>query len=217
MKQHKRNIAIIFIASILTSISSITSANAADYRYWTFWVTTNDQWSFANEGAGTLIATDQLVTGWKFAVTGVDNGLPPVTSASFAELCPDTSEQAGAVRVAVVVDFNDSTIAPDGEIPPSETKISCISLKEGLTAADALNESGLEIRANAGFVCGINGYPKEECGIEVAAPTEIATTQEVPAVVEETSTSSRNNPAIIGLGVIAIITALVVSRMRKKK
>jgi hypothetical protein len=49
MKQLKRNIASIFIASIFTSLFSITPANAADYRYWTFWVTTNDSWSFANE------------------------------------------------------------------------------------------------------------------------------------------------------------------------
>ena len=117
MKQLKRNIAVIFIASIFTSLFSITPANAADYRYWTFWVTTNDSWSFANEGAGTLKATDQMVTGFKFAITGADNGLPPSESAVFAELCPDTSEQAGALRVAVVVEYNDESIAPEGETP----------------------------------------------------------------------------------------------------
>ena len=80
----KRNVALVFIATLFSSLFSISSANAADYRYWTFWVTTSDQWSFANEGAGTLKATDQMVTGWKFAITGADNGTPPNQSAVFS-------------------------------------------------------------------------------------------------------------------------------------
>ena len=224
MKQLKRNIAVIFIASIFTSLFSITPANAADYRYWTFWVTTNDSWSFANEGAGTLKATDQMVTGWKFAITGADNGLPPTESAVFAELCPDTSEQAGTLRVAVVVDFNDQATAPEGETPPSANVVSCVTVNEGQTAADALNAAGLEVRANDGFVCGINGYPKEECGLEIAAttsePTEIATAEDMATVdvpAEETKEPTNTNLQLIGLAAVLIVAFAVVLKMRKKK
>ena len=224
MKQLKRNIAVIFIASILTSLFSITPANAADYRYWTFWVTTNDSWSFANEGAGTLKATDQMVTGWKFAITGADNGLPPTESAVFAELCPDTSEQAGTLRVAVVVDFNDQATAPEGETPPSANVVSCVTVNEGQTAADALNAAGLDVRANDGFVCGINGYPKEECGLEIAAttsePTEIATAEDMATVdvpAEETKEPTNTNLQLIGLAAVLIVAFAVVLKMRKKK
>jgi hypothetical protein len=157
MKQLKRNIAVIFVASIFTSLFSITPANAADYRYWTFWVTTNDSWSFATEGAGTLKATDQMVTGFKFAITGADNGLPPTESAVFAELCPDTSEQAGALRVAVVVEYNEQSIAPEGETPPSANVVSCVTVNEGQTAADALSAANLDVRAKDGMICGISG------------------------------------------------------------
>ena len=224
MKQLKRNIAVIFVASIFTSLFSITPANAADYRYWTFWVTTNDSWSFANEGAGTLKATDQMVTGWKFAITGADNGLPPTESAVFAELCPDTSEQAGTLRVAVVVDFNDQATAPEGETPPSPNVVSCVTVNEGQTAADALNAAGLEIRANDGFVCGINGYPKEECGLEIAAttsdPTAMATAEDMATVdtpADEAKESTNTNLQLIGLAVVLIIAFAVVLKMRKKK
>jgi hypothetical protein len=224
MKQLKRNIAVIFIASIFTSLFSITPANAADYRYWTFWVTTNDSWSFANEGAGTLKATDQMVTGWKFAITGADNGLPPTESAVFAELCPDTSEQAGTLRVAVVVDFNDQATAPEGETPPSASVIKCVTVTEGQTAADALNAAGLEVRANDGFVCGINGYPKEECGLEIASttsdPTEIATAEDTPTVdvpADEEKEPTNSNVQLIGLAAVLIVAFAVVLRMRKKK
>jgi hypothetical protein len=224
MKQFKRNIAVIFIASIFTSLFSITPANAADYRYWTFWVTTNDSWSFANEGAGTLKATDQMVTGWKFAITGADNGLPPTDSAVFAELCPDTSEQAGTLRVAVVVDFNDQATAPEGETPPSSNVVNCVTVNEGQTAADALNAAGLEVRANDGFVCGINGYPKEECGIEIASttsdPTAMATTEDMTTVdtpADEEKESTNTNVQLIGLAAVLIIAFAVVLKMRKKK
>jgi len=224
MKQLKRNIAVIFVASIFTSLFSITPANAADYRYWTFWVTTNDSWSFANEGAGTLKATDQMVTGFKFAITGADNGLPPTESAVFAELCPDTSEQAGTLRVAVVVDFNDQATAPEGETPPSPNVVNCVTVKEGQTAADALNAAGLEVRANDGFVCGINGYPKEECGLEIAAttsdPTAMATAEDMATVdtpADEAKESTNTNLQLIGLAAVLIIAFAVVLKMRKKK
>ena len=224
MKQYKRNIAVIFIASIFTSLFSITPANAADYRYWTFWVTTNDSWSFANEGAGTLKATDQMVTGWKFAITGADNGLPPTESAVFAELCPDTSEQAGTLRVAVVVDFNDQATAPEGETPPSPNVVNCVTVKEGQTAADALNATGLEVRANDGLLCGISGYPKEECGLEIASttsdPTAMATAEDMATVdtpADEEKEATNTNLQLIGLAAVLIIAFAVVLKMRKKK
>ena len=224
MKQVKKNVVIIFIATLFTSIFSITSANAADYRYWTFWVTANDQWAFAQEGAGTLKATDQMVTGWKFAITGADNGTAPNTSAAFAELCPDTSEQAGVLRVAVVVDFNDASVAPDGETAPSENITKCVTVNDGQSAADALNAAGLEIRANEGFVCGINGYPKEECGVEVPSTkpeaTDVTTQEDTPMVIaepENVKTTNNSNLQLIGLATVLIVALAIILKMRKKK
>lgn len=224
MKKVKRNVAIVFIATLFSSLISVTSANAADYRYWTFWVTTSDQWSFANEGAGTLKATDQMVTGWKFAITGADNGTPPNQSAVFAELCPDTSEQVGVLRVAVVVDFNDASVAPEGETPPSESLINCVTVNDGQTAADALNAAGLDVRANDGFVCGINGYPREECGVEVPSTatetTEAETQADTPVVIaenEEVTQSSNTDLQLIALAAVLVVGLAIVLRMRKKK
>jgi len=223
MKQLKRSIASIFIASIFTSLFSITPANAADYRYWTFWVTTNDSWSFANEGAGTLKVTDQMVTGFKFAITGADNGMPPSQSAVFSQLCPDTSEQAGVLRVAVVVDYNDQATAPEGETPPTPNAVSCVNLSEGQTAADALVATGLDVRAKDGFVCGINGYPKAECGLEIASttsePTKVVTAEDTPTVdvvATEESTPSNRNLQLIGLAAVLTVAFAVVLKMRKR-
>jgi hypothetical protein len=224
MKQLKRNIAVIFIASIFTSLFSITPANASDYRYWTFWVTTNDSWSFATEGAGTSKVTDQMVTGFKFAITGAYDGVPPTESAVFAELCPDTSEQAGTLRVAVVVDFNDQATAPEGETPPSANVVKCVTVTEGQTAADALNAANLDVRAKDGMICGISGYPKEECGLEIASttsdPTEIATAQDMATVdvpAEETKEPTNTNLQLIGLAAVLIVAFALVLKMRKKK
>ena len=224
MMQLKRNIAIAVVASFFTTIFSITPASAADYRYWTFWVTTSDQWSFANEGPGTLKATDQMVTGWKFAITGADNGEAPAESAVFADLCPDTAEQAGVLRVAIVVDFNDQATAPEGETPPSPNVVSCVTVKDGQTASDALNATGLDIRSKDGFVCGVNGYPKEECGLEIASttadPTEMATAEDTPTVVttaEENNKSSNTNIQLIGLAAVLVVVLAIILKIRKKK
>ena len=227
MKQLKRNIAVIFIASIFSSLFSITPANAADYRYWTFWVTTNDSWSFANFGPADKegsLATDQMVTGYKFAITGAYDGVPPTESAVFAELCPDTSEQAGTLRVAVVVDFNDQATAPEGETPPSANVVKCVTVNEGQTAADALNEANLDVRAKDGMICGINGYPKEECGLEIASttsdPTEIATAEDTPTVdvpADEVKEPTNTNLQLIGLAAVLIVAFALVLKMRKKK
>jgi hypothetical protein len=165
-----------------------------------------------------------MVTGWKFAITGADNGTPPNQSAVFAELCPDTSEQAGVLRVAVVVDFNDASVAPEGETPPSESLINCVTVNEGQTAADALNAAGLDVRANDGFVCGINGYPKEECGVEVPSTatetTEAETQADTPVVIaenEEVTESSNTDLQLIALAAVLVVGLAIVLRMRKKK
>jgi hypothetical protein len=220
----KRSIVMIFITTMFTSLFNLSASQAADYRYWTFWVTTNDAWSFANEGAATLKVTDQMVTGWKFAITGADNGAVPSQSASFSQLCPDTSEQAGFLRVAVVVDFNDQQTAPAGETPPTPNLVKCVNVTEGQTAADALNATELEIRAKEGFVCGISGYPKEECGLEIANattdPTKIATAEDTPTVVTNAPVEEKSgnlDVQLIGLAAVLIVAFAVVLRMRKKK
>jgi LPXTG-motif cell wall-anchored protein len=124
----------------------------------------------------------------------------------------------------VVVDFNDQATAPEGETPPSPNVVKCVTVNEGQTAADALNAAGLEVRANDGFVCGINGYPKEECGLEIAAttsdPTAMATAEDMATVdtpADEAKESTNTNLQLIGLAAVLIIAFAVVLKMRKKK
>ena len=102
--------------------------------------------------------------------------------------------------------------------------IKCVTVTEGQTAADALNAAGLEVRANDGFVCGINGYPKEECGLEIASttsdPTEIATAEDMPTVettAEEVKEPANTNMQLIGLAAVLIVAFALVLKMRKKK
>ena len=124
----------------------------------------------------------------------------------------------------MVVDFNDQATAPEGETPPSPNVVKCVTVTEGQTAADALNAAGLEIRANDGFVCGINGYPKEECGLEIAAttsdPTAMATAEDMATVdtpADEVKESTNTNLQLIGLAAVLIVAFALVLKMRKKK
>jgi hypothetical protein len=124
----------------------------------------------------------------------------------------------------VVVDFNDQATAPEGETPPSANVVKCVTVTEGQTAADALNAAGLEVRANDGFVCGINGYPKEECGLEIAStttePTAMAIAEDMATVdtpADEVKEPTNTSVQLIGLAAVLIIAFAVVLKMRKKK
>jgi LPXTG-motif cell wall-anchored protein len=73
-------------------------------------------------------------------------------------------------------------------------------------------------------VCGINGYPKEECGLEIAAttsdPTAMATAEDMATVdtpADEAKESTNTNLQLIGLAAVLIIAFAVVLKMRKKK
>ena len=92
------------------------------------------------------------------------------------------------------------------------------------SAADALNAAGLEIRANEGFVCGINGYPNEECGVEVPSTkpeaTDVTTQEDTPMVIaepENVKTSNNSNLQLIGLATVLIVALAIILKMRKKK
>jgi len=182
---------------------------AADYRYWTFWtagptiecktpeggtaivceqIDTGETWAFAQVGAQDIKPVDQTVIGWRFAISTPDGSEQPAEPASFAKLCPAMSEPVSDQhRVAVVIDFGPGNIAPAGETPPTPNKVECISLEVGQSAADALVLATSEVRGEGGFVCGIDGYPTEECGLEVDAADFAPDNSAAQTATEETA------------------------------
>ncbi len=248
-----RVLAAVIVAAMVTPAIALT-ASAADYRYWTFWtagplvecrtpeggvalvceeITTRDKWAFAQVGAQDVKPVDRTVTGWRFAISTPDGSDAPSSPASFAELCPDMSEPVSDQhRVAVVIDFGSTNIAPNGETPPTPNKVECVSLEVGQSAADALVLATSEVRADGGFVCGIDGYPSEECGVEVdsaslpAQETPAAANSESGAEVAETEVVAVEEPLddqspawlwpIVGLVVVGALVLIFFAARRGK-
>ena len=157
-----------FIAATLLSVAMAPAASAADYRYWTFWTgEPQGTWTFAQKGAADITVTNEFVEGWRFTISPASGSSPqPRIASQYAELCPNPTVKSGQVGVAVVIDYGIVDEAPPGETPPASPITKCVSVPQGSSAADALAAAGV-VRADKGMVCGVNGYPATECGVEV--------------------------------------------------
>jgi hypothetical protein len=174
-------------------------ANAATaYRYWAYYVGHGTSWQYSQRGPASEYPVDGEVQGWRFAVqVDAANGLLPRAAPDFGTLCASTPAKAGALRVGVVIDFGLATDAPAGEKPPAGVVPGCVYVHDGETGADVL-DAATTVRigtgADAGLVCGIDGYPKTECAVAVAAHPAAPPTQ-TPAPTTPRVTTSTNPPA----------------------
>ncbi|MFD5753024.1 SCO2322 family protein [Streptomyces sp. NPDC127033] len=143
-------------------------AQAAGYRYWSFWQATGGSWAYATQGPAVLRPADGTVTGFRFAVSA-DSGdaARPRTAPEFAEVCAATPARDGAKRIAVVVDPGTAADAPAGEEPPA-LLARCARVGTDATAADALAAVAKPLRYNSdALLCAISGYPESGCGEQV--------------------------------------------------
>lgn len=162
---------------------TVEAVGAAEYRYWSYWQGTDGGWSYAPVG-GPARPADGSVWGWRFTV-GLEGSAPsPRVDADFASICADTAPVDGHKRVGLVVDYGVSADAPEGESPPAGPRSECVQLPVSANGYDVLG-AVTDVRPNsAGLVCGISGYPAQECGAflgEAAAEPETA-----PAAEPET-------------------------------
>lgn len=164
----------IFLAS--TQILSIPSSQAATkgWRYWGYFqaapgVTT---WKAAMTGPTVDIA-DGAVEGWSFVFSSDDipSG-PPKIKPSFAAICGSTKADKDTKRIALVIDFGDAAYAPKGE-KVSKSIVQCVITSKESQGIDVLGQV-MKVRSNSsGLICGLNGFPKKECGVEIKTPAAL--------------------------------------------
>jgi hypothetical protein len=161
-------------AFFATSVIIIPASSAADkgYRYWGYYQSApgTSAWTYAQTGPTTNVP-DGSVEGWAFTFSGdtVPDAAKPRVVPSFQYLCGKTKAVAGKKRIGLVIDFGSAFLRPTGEKTPAIIK-TCIVTDAKSIGADVLG-AGAKIRATAsGMICGINGYPAKECGIEVDTP-----------------------------------------------
>jgi MYXO-CTERM domain-containing protein len=174
--------------AVLVAVGMAGSAQAAAYRYWTYWQGGAGTWAFATAGPASTIPADGSVEGWRFAVTTSIGSASdaPATNASFEDICAGTPVQADRKRVALVIDPGPQDIAPEGQQPPGATT-ACIVAEPDATGYQVLR-SAATVRTDGGLICAIDDYPAGECAPVVDLPGA-ATSAATPASLPPASAS----------------------------
>ena len=180
------------------------------YRYWGYFQAANGAGSWTAAMTGPSIEVkDGDVEGWTFTASSNDiPATPPMMDPDFAALCSDVSEVAGKVRVGLVVDFGAGEIAPAGDTP-NEFFSDCITVPEGSVGLDVLT-AALDVRSDdSGLICGIAGYPSQECGAEIDMALLAGVGQEAVEPISATDSEQGTNSNSISLAILALVVLIV--------
>ena len=193
------------------------SAGETAYRYWSFWGSEDDVWTYATQGPATMAAADGMTLGWRFGVaterdtSALEPQLTPVQvwEASCAAIRP----QPGLARVAFALDFGSSADAPAGEIPP-DSRNECAVVDEGSSLARALSSVSV-IRDESGLICSFDGYPASECApvmtVEASASSDSREAGNSLAPDHGSAgQASSDNQSVQGVGSISPIRSIVI-------
>lgn len=162
--------ALIITPAITPALPFTPAADAASYRYWSYWTGGDGGWSYSSWGPASLRPTDGSVEGWRFGVGPGTNsaGLMPRSAADFNQVCAGTEPKPGTKRVAIVIDPGLPEHAPDGESPRTPWAM-CVTAEPSASGFDILRAAA-SVRTQQGMVCGLAGYPANECAVVVSTP-----------------------------------------------
>ena len=175
MKTHYKKIAIALLL-ISTQIIAIPASHAATkgYRYWGYFQAApgSTHWKAAMTGPTVDIA-DGAVEGWSFVFSSDDvPSVAPMTKPSFASICGSTKADPDTKRIALVIEFGSPVYAPKGE-KVQKPIVQCVTTAKSSQGIDVLGQVVKVRSASSGLICGFNGYPKKECGVEIATPAAL--------------------------------------------
>ena len=165
--------AAILIASQFIAIPT-SSAASTGYRYWGYFQAAPGatKWTAAMTGPTVDIA-DGAVEGWSFVFSNDDiPSLAPSVKPDFQTICGKTKVDSDTKRIGLVIDFGNSAYAPKGE-KIQKTITRCVTTAKSSQGIDVLGQVVKVRAASSGLICGFNGYPKKECGVEIQTPAAL--------------------------------------------
>ncbi|MFD4788867.1 SCO2322 family protein [Streptomyces sp. NPDC058459] len=211
-----RRAAAVLLAALLV-LAAAAQAQAAGYRYWSFWDRSGDRWTYATQGPATERPDDGAVRGFRFAVSADSSDAHrPRGTADFGSVCAKTPAKAGTKRVALVLDFGTPADAPAGETPPAERTV-CARLSPDASTADALAEAAKPLRYDTNaLLCAVAGYPARGCGEQVAA----GAAGEKKSVKAHGDGGPSLGPSLglpFGIGVVAVLGGAAFWQARRRR
>ncbi|GAA2762146.1 SCO2322 family protein [Streptomyces paradoxus] len=197
-----RRAVLLLLASLLLCAGA-GQAQAAGYRYWSFWERDAGRWVYATQGPSLARPSDGDVQGFRFAVSEDSaSAVRPRGTADFATICAKTPAQDGRKRVALVIDFGTPSDAPGGESPPA-ARTACARVSPDATTAEALAAVAEPLRYDTNaLLCAISGYPRKGCGEQVSRKQR----EHKPAA--EQNSPSDDGPSLSLIGGIAVVVVL---------
>ncbi|MFE9659508.1 SCO2322 family protein [Streptomyces sp. NPDC005955] len=209
------------LTTLAVALLTAAPAQAAGYRYWSFWDLTDGSWTYATQGPALARPADGDVQGFRFSVSE-DSGdaAKPRGPRDFAGICGATAPRDGTKRVALVIDPGTPADAPGGETPPA-TRTACARVGTDATSAEALAAVAKPLRYDSNaLLCAIDGYPRTGCGEQVSA--DRATTPERPAADgagEDGEGDAGGGPSAgiyVGAAAVAALGVAAVWRSRRR-
>ncbi|MEU0593083.1 MULTISPECIES: SCO2322 family protein [Streptomyces] len=214
-----RRVALLLLAAFLL-IGTAGQAQAAGYRYWSFWDRDGAGWVYATQGPSMVRPSDGDVQGFRFAVSE-DSGdaARPRGTADFASICAKTPAKDGSKRVALVLDFGTAPDAPSGETPPAP-RTACAQVSPDATTADALADAAGPLRYDTNaLLCAIAGYPKSGCGEQVSQK-EGSGVPAAPKATADEGDDGDDGPSVglyAGIAVVAALAGAATWQARRRR
>ncbi|MGW1276873.1 SCO2322 family protein [Streptomyces tsukubensis] len=217
---------LVLVAGAVGVLGAAAPAQAAGYRYWSYWQASGTTWTYATEGPAIARPSDGAVHGFRFAVSAdSSDASKPRTAPDFAAVCGTTPAEPGSKRIALVIDPGTTADAPSGERPPVP-RTACARVHPDATAAEALARVAKPLRYDGNaLLCAISGYPATGCGEQIASGSRTGddstanATQDSAEGPAKASGDSDGGPSlglVAGLGALAVLGAAAYWQSRRR-
>ncbi|MFD5050670.1 SCO2322 family protein [Streptomyces tendae] len=212
-----RRVVLVLLAAFLL-IGTAGQAQAAGYRYWSFWDRDGGKWVYATQGPSLVRPSDGDVQGFRFAVSeNSDDAAQPRGTADFASICAKAPAEDGTKRVALVLDFGAASDAPSGETPPAP-RTACAQVSPDATTADALAAVAGPLRYDTNaLLCAIASYPKTGCGEQVSQKEDSSATAAPKAAEGKEDEDGPSIGLYAGIAVVAALAAAATWQARRRR
>jgi len=221
-----RAAALLVVGAVLAVLGAGT-AQAAGYRYWSFWEGSANGWSYATQGPSLVRPEDGSVQGFRFSVSAdSQDASKPRRAPDFAKICADTPAKDGSKRVGLVIDPGTAADAPDGENPPAP-RTACARVPKDASSAEALAAVAKPLRYDtSAMLCAISGYPATGCGEQVSGHGDDGSSSEAPTTASSAAVSSAGGSGdgggpsagvLVGIGAVLLLGIAAVAQARRRR
>ncbi|MEU3736101.1 SCO2322 family protein [Streptomyces sp. NPDC032198] len=207
------------LVAALSGVLAAAPAQAAGYRYWSFWDRDGSTWAYATQGPSTARPDDGAVQGFRFSVSADSkDSAKPRGAADFDTICAKTPAQDDRKRIALVIDFGTPGDAPEGETPP-KPRTACARIADDATSADALAAVAKPLRYDSNaLLCAIADFPKSGCGEQVSGNGDSGKKPARSTAGDEDGDSGGPSVGLIaGVAAIALLGGAAVWQARRRR